>query len=48
MRWRFRSIKTVTVSKWPEFETTSYFSKSLKNLTVKNVRKKHLGRNIPV
>lgn len=25
----------VTVSKWPEFETTSYFSKSLKNLTVK-------------
>ena len=27
--------KTVTVSKWPEFETTSYFSKSLKNLTVK-------------
>ena len=27
--------KPVTVSKWPEFETTSYFSKSLKNLTVK-------------
>lgn len=27
--------KPVTVSKWPEFETTSYFSKSLKDLTVK-------------
>ena len=25
---------SVTVSKWPEFETTSYFSKSFKNLTV--------------
>ena len=27
--------KPVTVSKWPEFETTSYFRKSLKDLTVK-------------
>lgn len=27
--------KPVTVSKWPEFETTSYFSKSLKDLIVK-------------
>ena len=27
--------KPVTVSKWPEFETISYFSKSLKDLTVK-------------
>ena len=27
--------KPVTVSKWPEFETTSYFSKSLKDLAVK-------------
>ena len=25
----------MTVSKWPEFETTSYFRKSLKDLTVK-------------